>query len=39
MKVVVIYDNGERTIVEGDTWLEVVHQIGNTAISLTCIED
>ena len=39
MKVLVIYDDGDRVIVEGDTWMEVIHQIGCTAISLTVIED
>ena len=39
MKVLVIYDDGSREIVEGDTWLEVVRQIGCTALSLTVIED
>jgi hypothetical protein len=39
MHVLVIYDDGERGIVHGDTWLEVVRQISCTAISLTVIQD
>ena len=39
MTVLVIYDDGDRVIVKGETWMEVIHQIGNTAISLTVIED
>jgi hypothetical protein len=39
MKVLVIYDDGSREIVEGDTWMEIVRQIGCTALSLTIIED
>lgn len=39
MKVLVIYDDGDREIVEGDTWNDIVNQIGCTALSLTVIED
>ncbi len=38
MKVLVI-DSNCRYVVEGETWLEVVREVGCTAISLTVIHD
>lgn len=39
MKVHVIYDDGSRELVEGETWVEVVGKVACHAISLTVVED
>jgi hypothetical protein len=39
MQVQVVYEDGDTVIVEGDTWLEVIRQVGCTAMSLTVIPE
>ena len=39
MKVLVIYDDGDRVVVKGESWMDVIRQVGCTALSLTVIED
>lgn len=38
MKVLVIYDDGSREFVKGETWLEVTRFVGCSAISLTVVD-
>lgn len=39
MRVLVTYDDGIQVVVEEDTWLEVINQVGCTAMSLVVISD
>lgn len=38
MKVLVIYDDGKRVFVRGETWLDVIQFVGCSAISLTVVD-